>query len=131
MKKELLYLHQLPQHLLGLLAIHTWKGEKRTYKGIDYYLCNVNASFSCGQYIIVSNRWYPDGLHDVRMRRLILHEHGHSRQSLYLGWSYLILVALPSVVLNLLCRKGYINWKQYYKLYPENWADRLGGVTRV
>lgn len=58
------------------------------------------------------------------------HEYGHSRQSLYLGPLYLIVVGLPSIIwagfVYNLVRKEI----SYYDVYPENWADKLGGVNR-
>lgn len=75
-----------------------------------------------------SNRWHEL---DERNRA---HELGHAEQSRLLGWLYLPLVGLPSI-----SRAGYALvyreltgkcWTKYYDGYPENWADRLGGVTR-
>jgi len=45
---------------------------------------------------------------------------------------YLLVVGIPSLM-RVLYRKwhnkmyGY-NWLNYYKGFPENWADKLGGV---
>ena len=75
-----------------------------------------------------TNRWHKL---DERNRA---HELGHAKQSRMLGWFYLPLVGLPSI-----SRAGYALvyreftgkcWTKYYDGYPENWADRLGGVTR-
>jgi len=52
---------------------------------------------------------------------------GHQKQSLYLGWLYLIIIGLPSVTGNLLNR--VIDF-DYYKQPWEAWADKLGGVKR-
>lgn len=55
-------------------------------------------------------------------------------QSRMLGWLYLPVVGLPSI-----SRAAYAllyrevtgrQWTGYYDGYPENWADRLGGVQR-
>lgn len=57
------------------------------------------------------------------------HEYGHSKQSLYLGPLYLIVVGLPSIT----WAELYKNFKReisYYDVYPENWADKLGEVNR-
>lgn len=68
---------------------------------------------------------------DLRNRA---HELGHAKQSRMLGWLYLPLVGLPSI-----SRAAYAlvyrevtgrQWTGYYDGYPENWADRLGGVQR-
>lgn len=71
--------------------------------------------------------------------RLIRHEQGHQRQSLFFGPLYLLLVGIPSALLNaltrlqssrfdLLKRIGHEAYWNYYRLYPERWADSLGGV---
>lgn len=75
-----------------------------------------------------NTRW-----HDLDERNRA-HEIGHTKQSRLLGWLYLPLVGLPSI-----SRAAYAlvfrevtgrPWTRYYQGYPENWADRLGGVTR-
>ena len=58
------------------------------------------------------------------------HEYGHSFQSRYLGPLYLILVGIPSVFFNLLTQYKVLKRETYYTRYPENWADKLGKVTR-
>jgi hypothetical protein len=63
----------------------------------------------------------------------IQHEYGHSRQSLYLGPLYLLVVGLPSITCNILFRCFPTStWQlHYYVRFPENWADKLGGVKRI
>ena len=74
------------------------------------------------------SRW-----HDLDVRNRA-HELGHCHQSRLLGWLYLPVVGLPSI-----SRAAYAllfremtgrQWTRYYEGYPENWADRLGGVIR-
>ena len=61
--------------------------------------------------------------------RLLVHEYGHTVQSLMLGPLYLILIALPSA---LWCSLPYCKKKRerkgisYYSFFSEKWADRLG-----
>jgi len=75
-----------------------------------------------------NSRW-----HDLDIRNRD-HEVGHTKQSRLLGWFYLPVVGLPSI-----SRAAYAllfrevtgrQWTRYYEGYPENWADRLGGVIR-
>ena len=74
-----------------------------------------------------TNRYFrPDPL----MKR---HEYGHSFQSRWLGPLYLPLVGVPSVS-RVLYGMAYrevkgTKWRNYYAGYPENWADRLGGIS--
>ncbi len=74
------------------------------------------------------SRW-----HDLDIRNRA-HELGHTKQSRLLGWLYLPVIGLPSI-----SRAAYAlahrevtgrQWARYYEGYPENWADRLGGVIR-
>jgi hypothetical protein len=62
------------------------------------------------------------------------HEHGHSFQSRRYGPLYLGLVGLPSVarvVYSVACyRLTGKSWDGYYDAWPEDDADRLGGVVR-
>lgn len=84
---------------------------------------------SLGEFIFIFN---PSYLRDV----IIRHEYGHSIQSRILGPLYLLLVGLPSLAgywwqvwfQKKWSYKEKIEW--YYSRYPEDWADKLGGVER-
>lgn len=56
------------------------------------------------------------------------HEYGHVLQSLMLGWFYLIVIGIPSVIWVLIYKKTN---KSYYWFYTESWADKLGKVERI
>lgn len=138
MKKFLMYLWQLPQNLLGLLML-IGKKEKVNYFCHDdelitvYYKPCFRAGVSLGNYIILdpAYRSYFDLINTVN------HEHGHQKQSRYLGWLYLLVIGLPSALGNLWDRLAHIPYwtdeeriKWYYSQPWEAWADKLGGVTR-
>lgn len=57
----------------------------------------------------------------------ILHEYGHTRQSLMLGPLYLIVIGIPSIIWAAIHKK-VAPGKSYYWLYTEKWANKLGGV---
>lgn len=59
------------------------------------------------------------------------HELGHLAQEQEYGALYPPLVALPSVMWNLLSRAGVLPWSDYYYRWPENDADRRGGVNDI
>lgn len=62
-------------------------------------------------------------------RMLLVHEYGHTVQSLLLGPLYLIAVGLPSLLWSYLpgaARKRKEGGASYFSVYPENWANRLG-----
>ena len=115
MKNFLLYIWQLPQNLFGL-AVILFTGAKK--KGDVCHTDGYRFGVSLGKYIIFG------GFFNSTDKK---HEQGHQKQSLYLGWLYLIVIGLPSVIGNLLNR---IVDFEYYKQPWEAWADKLGGVKR-
>ena len=126
MKKILLYMWQLPQNLLGLAVILFSKAKADACsKGV--YFTRYNFGVSLGKYIILNERC---GINDIK------HERGHQKQSLYLGWLYLLLIGLPSALGNIWDRLFHKKWYYtarmywYYKQPWEAWADKLGGVKR-
>ena len=132
MKEVLLYLHQLPQNLLGLLVILFTRAKYNdiSYKKDENFWISKHFSFgvSLGNYIIFGNRpvsWVS-----------LKHEQGHRIQSRRLGWLYLIVIGIPSAARNLWDRIAHSEWdyadriKWYYSSFPEKQADELGGVNR-
>lgn len=123
MKSILLYLWSLPQNLLGLLLLLIYKGYDSKYEdALVRRSVHMQGGISLGKYIII-NQWSTK--YDVK------HEYGHCIQSKRLGWLYLIVVGLPSIIW-----AGLYGWliprsyNGYYRFYTEKWADRLGGVER-
>lgn len=117
----LLYLWQLPQNLLGLLLLLVLKGETRHRLGSIrfYFLDTFPGGITLGEYIIVG----------TRQELTVRHEYGHVLQSRMLGWLYLPVIGLPSLLWAVL--GGMIcPFRDYYWFYTEAWADRLGGVER-
>jgi len=117
------YLWQVPQHLLGIIIMaFTNVSSTRIYKNSKVYLTNSNFGVSLGQYIIVP-KWAD--------QNTIQHEYGHSVQSLYFGPLYLFVIGIPSLTMNVLTRIKVLRADRYYRRWPENWADKLGGVKRA
>ena len=131
-KKIVLWLWQLPQNVVGFCLTRKPK-IVQYYKNVPiYYTKNVfGAGVSLGNYIVLDVNYYTG-----HVTNSIKHEYGHSRQSLYLGWLYLIVVGLPSVCGNLIDRLFHKSWdiqkrcRWYYGQPWENWADKLGTVQR-
>jgi len=119
----LLGVWELPQNLLGLtllVLVHRRIDERRREAG-RLFLRTRSTGVSLG--------WFVFWCTDEAIRR---HEYGHTIQSRLLGPLYLPLVGLPSV-LRALYARAYRRrtgrwWPRYFHGYPENWADRLGGV---
>lgn len=134
--KLLWSLWQLPQYLLGHLIVKILNAKKddeqsKTFNGIsDVYLCSQNIGVSFGPVIIYGTMFKT--LDDMPWCTNH-HEHGHARQSRYLGPLYLLIVGLPSLIMNMMStyslykgsKRFYLN---YYNRFPESWADKLGGV---
>ena len=131
-KDVLMYLWQLPQNLLGLILITLYKNAKRVddFEDVNVYVTDkMPSGISLGKYIILN----PFCLEN---ETTIKHEYGHCLQSKILGWFYLIVVGLPSLLGNIYDRLFHSDWdyeksmKWYYNQPWEKWADELGGVER-
>ena len=125
--KVLSWLWQSPQNILGLLVIGITRA-KKTEDGI--WICGYlfDSAISLGDYIIFQKYRTTDNA--------IKHEKGHQKQSRMYGWFYLLIVGLPSISRNIWDRIMHKNWATmrsvtwYYDGFPENQADKLGGVAR-
>lgn len=62
---------------------------------------------------------------------LVLHEHGHTLQSILLGPLWILVVAIPSLI----WAGCFDNWRRkhnvdYYAMGIEAWANKWGGVKQ-
>lgn len=121
MLEILLYFHQLPQHLLGMLLVRLFRATPVTRYGVAYYETTLNIGVSLGRYVI---------LHRHADRNSVLHEHGHQIQSVRQGWLYLLVVGLPSLIGNRIAYYAHKDDAWYYAQPWEKRADQLGGVRR-
>lgn len=123
----LMYLHQLPQNLLGFALYLYYRGyeEMRQVGYNDVVVVKspkMRGGISLGQYVIVSR--------DANLET-IYHELGHCKQSQILGWLYLIVIGLPSIIWAALYGIQEIRERwSYYDFYTERWANELGEETR-
>lgn len=118
----LLWLWQFPQNYIafliyGCLGYLCYYGGKYNGKNLiitEYILSN----FSLGDYIFA----LPNSTD-----RSLKHELGHSYQSQLLGWLYIPVIAIPSILHNLVHYIAYKLGKEwdYYSFYTEKWADKL------
>ena len=114
-----------PQSLLGLIVWYFVAGSRR----FRYRCANVSAwkysrGLSLGPYIFV-----PEGLGEKPERELIVHEYGHTIQSLIFGPFYLPFFVLPSLIwagVPALSRRRHARSVSYYSLYTERLANWLG-----
>lgn len=125
MKNLLLTIWQLPQCLVAwVMMLFCPANRTADYNGVSVrYSDRMSGGISLGRYIILSNYYKREEWPGNTVK----HEYGHTRQSLYLGWLYLLVIGLPSLVWAALYNGDE---KGYYKFYTERWADKLGGVIR-
>lgn len=120
----ILKLWQLPQYLVALVCLLTYKMQKRAAKPFKekgskiYVIENHPSGVSFGPIIFVRENY----------KLTVCHELGHSKQSRMLGPLYLLVIGLPSLIhfwwWNPTCKHDY------YHFWCEKWADKLGGVYR-
>ena len=119
MKRLLLYIWQLPQNALGLLLRAIYKGKDSLYEdAIVRRSTKMRGGISLGKYIVINQ---------FSSKKTVMHEYGHCRQSKYLGWLYLPVIGLQSILHAVLCK---CKKHSYYDYPVEKWADKLGGVIR-
>lgn len=127
-KQFLMFIHQLPQNIIGFLLCLFYKGEDEyVWKGKNDVCIRSSArmcgGISLGQYVIVGA--FP-------AQTTQKHELGHCLQSQKLGWLYLFVIGIPSILWALVYDLDCINSRwSYYQFYTEKSADKLGGVHRV
>ena len=126
-------LWQFPQLLFGLIVwfitskkVYTKNvfinDNKTVWVKIGYCPWNFKAGLCLGAFVFV-----PEDADD----NILLHESGHSIQSMYLGWFYLLIIGIPSFVWACLYKIPAINRRwSYYDFYTEKWADKIAGIKR-
>lgn len=120
MKQILLWIWCFPQNLVGLIVKKRTKVECRG----DYYWFNVKrGSISLGEYIFICPNHYGNGT-------VLRHEKGHRKQSRILGWLYIPVILIPSLIHAWRFGKSNKEKKSYYNFYTEKWADKIAGIER-
>ena len=122
------------QTLLGLLvflrhcrARHFW------YHGALITLWDAGSSISLGLFVFVSaepffvKKFKGQIPAEELSRRLLVHEYGHTVQSLILGPLYLIVIGIPSALWAFAGRGKRVKQQiPYGAFFTEKWANRLG-----
>lgn len=122
-----LFMWQLPQLIIGYvyyICITKTKIITVHNSTVIYTTAmHANAGVSLGKYIFVG---------DKSNRHTVLHELGHTIQSKYYGWFYLMLIGIPSFVRAILFKykwkRGKWYSKNYYGVWFEHQASLLGYV---
>lgn len=117
------------QTLAGLIMFLTSIGEKHSfYKGSVAIFWKRPYGISLGMFIFIppKARFYnAEKYHfdDDEIRgRLLVHEYGHTYQSLLLGPLYFPVVGIPSAVWGMVKKPD----RSYFSFYAEKWANHLG-----
>lgn len=124
------------QSLLGFLNFLLHIRERHYfYHGAVVTEWNDPSSVSLGMFVFVTKKpFFYDKLKNAYTmeelsQRLLVHEYGHTIQSLMLGPLYLIVMGIPSTLWGFLpsCSKRR-RTKQisYFSFFTEKWANHLG-----
>lgn len=111
---------QFPQNLIGWAMweiLFPSSHMTKTLKGVRImYTYRMKGGVSLGKWVFVDGRYYGNAYGS----KVIKHEYGHTVQSKILGWLYLIVIGLPSIIHAALHKSG-----DYYHFYTEKWANKL------
>lgn len=113
-----------PQTFAGFVLSLVFRGERTHFHGASVRKWKLCGSVSLGRYIFLGKN-----AGEREMRSLLVHEYGHTIQSLILGPLYLPVVGLPSLLwagLPVFIRYRKQRGVDYDSVYPENWANALG-----
>lgn len=112
-------LWQLPQNIIALIML-PFLGKKTLIRFENYtwiFACErMNGGISLGNFIFVS----PQSNKETSIR----HELGHVMQSHILGWAYLFIIGIPSLLWAAFSPRS----KCYYSFFTESWANELAGL---
>jgi len=122
------------QTLLGLIMfIKYFKSKHYTYHGAIITEWNVKSSVSLGLFVFVTSEPYFAKKYEGQIEleelsnRLLVHEYGHTIQSLILGPLYLIVIGIPSTLWGFLgSKKRRDEQVPYGAFFTEKWANQLG-----
>jgi hypothetical protein len=121
--RKLLILWEFPQLFLGYLFYLFLRKKIIAAKRMDdfnfYYVKGFPGGISLSRFIFLNEK----DIYDISSLK---HEYGHSLQSVYLGWFYLCIIGVPSILRSILWKIFKLKNEDYYKGYPEKWADDLG-----
>lgn len=140
MKKFLYFLWQctwgILQTVLGLIVFLLHIGDKHYfYHGAVITEWKGKSSVSLGLFVFVTKEpYFYEKLKDEYTMeklsaRLLVHEYGHTIQSLILGPLYLIVIGLPSTLWGFLPHLNKKRKKEcisYFAFFTEKWANYLG-----
>ena len=127
------------QSLLGFVVFLLNIGEKHfLFHGALVTQWKAKSSVSLGMFVFITqDPYFYDKLKENYAKadladRLLVHEYGHTIQSLILGPLYLIAMGIPSTLwgfLPALNEKRKLEGISYFSFFTEKWANTLGEKT--
>lgn len=124
------------QNLIGL-GIFLWHIKSRhfLYHGaVATVWASEKFSLGMGMFIFMRKPRKGEDITEIptsgNFATTLVHEYGHTIQSVILGLLYLPVISIPSGLwcnLSAAARYRKKNNISYYAFYPEKWADHLGG----
>jgi len=121
--RHLLIIWQLPQFALGILFLLVLRSKILKiidHKGsVVFFVRGFKGGISLSRFIYLNPKFEKDPF-------ILDHEYGHFIQSKLLGWLYLLVIGIPSIIRSSIWNRFGLDPKRYHGGYPENWADKLG-----
>ena len=123
------------QTLLGFMVFLVNINNKHYfYHGAIVTERNMPSSVSLGMFVFTTTNPMKDKRIENKIpdeelsQRLLVHEYGHTIQSLILGPFYLIVMGIPSTLWGFLpyYQKKRNNGVSYFSFFTEKWANFLG-----
>lgn len=122
------------QTTLGfILFLKYFKNKHFSYHGAIITEWNNNTSLSLGLFVFVTvhpfftKKYKYEYTQEELARKLLVHEYGHTIQSLILGPLYLIVIGIPSTLWGFLfAKKRYEKQIPYCAFFTESWANKCG-----
>lgn len=126
-----------PQSLSGAVVYLRYRNYPHfSYHGASVTVWPHKSSLSLGMFLFLTNEPFYHYKNERKRksqetfaRGLLVHEYGHTIQSLIFGPLYLVAVGLPSVLwanLPQMQRWREKHHRSYFSVYPENHANQLG-----
>lgn len=118
------WIWQLPQTLVGYIykSILRERAELIEDGDTKVYQKPTSGGVSLGRYVFVYK-------YSLRKELVTKHEKGHRKQSKILGWLYLPVIGIPSIIWAGIHKKVAPN-TSYYSFYTEKWANKIMGIEK-
>ena len=129
----------LPQNLAGaVLTLFHRKTDRFRFRNAVVTRWSLHGSMALGMFLFLgtgNSVFRSEELRQSIEDRILVHEYGHTIQSVILGPLYLPVVGLPSLIwatVPYFSRLRRAKKISYYSMYQEKWANHLGArITRL